>query len=146
MYWSPSSPEVRILAAESFGNLKRSSTSSATTPWKVLGSSEIDLTRPTTTPALRTGAWTLRPPMLSKRAVSGYVVPLLKLPRLAAFSARNSSPRMPSSTNSPTSVSMLFLPIDFLFLAQGVENISAVSTKSIASTLSDEITTVRVVA
>jgi hypothetical protein len=29
---------------------------------------------------------------------------------------------------------------------QGVENISAVSTKSIASTPSDEITTVRVVA
>ena len=42
-----------------------------TTPWKVLPSSVMAFTRPTVTPALRTGARTFRPPMLSKRAVIG---------------------------------------------------------------------------
>jgi hypothetical protein len=67
-YWSPSRPAVRILAELSRGNSKRLSRSSVTTPWKLLPSKEIPVTRPTVTPALRTGARTLRPPMLSNRA------------------------------------------------------------------------------
>src|SRR6185312_11826185 len=36
---------------------------------------------------------------------------LLKVPRLAAFRARKTSPAMPSRTKMPTSISTLFLPI-----------------------------------
>ena len=83
----------------------------------------------------------------------------LKLPRLAAFRARKTTPAMPSSTKMPTNVSMLFLPIDRSLSCAvsvrdvnvparrryGVENMSAVRTKSIISTPSEAMTTVRVV-
>ena len=104
--------------------------------------------RPTVTPALRTGARTFKPPMLSKRAVTVYELPLPTLPRLAALSARKTSPRMPSKTNSPTIVSIFFVAIlgPHPVCHQGAENIKAVSTKSTPSTAKEEITTVRVVA
>ena len=58
------------MAAVSLGNWYARSMDSVTTPWKLLGSSEMPVTRPTVTPALRTGARAFRPPMLSKRAVT----------------------------------------------------------------------------
>ena len=68
MYWSPSRPAVRILAEESTGNCTLSLIFMITRPWYVFLSSVIDVTWPTDTPALRTGAFFFRPPMLSKRA------------------------------------------------------------------------------
>ena len=57
---------------------------------------------------------------------------------------------MPSRTNRPTKISVLFFAISIRFLCltplHGVENIIAVRMKSIASTASEEKTTVRVVA
>ena len=59
-----------------------------------------------TTPALFTAARGLRPPMLSKSAVTAYVAfPKLKLPRLAACSAMKSAARKPSTRKSPTMIS-----------------------------------------
>jgi len=68
----------------------------------------IDVTEPTDTPALRTGAFFFRPPMLSKRARTVYVFVGLKLVRLAAFNARNARAMMTSKTKTPTRVSVLF--------------------------------------
>ena len=56
------------MADVSRGNWYDCSMSSVTTPWNVLPSSPMCVTRPTVTPALRTGARTFSPPMLSKRA------------------------------------------------------------------------------
>ena len=76
----------------------------------------------------------------------------MKLLKFAALSERNTSAAIPSSTKKPTNISVPFLFMILLsaglfsVLPQRVENISAVSKKSIANTLSDETTTVRVVA
>ena len=89
--------------------------------------------------------------MLSKRARTVYIFVPLKLPRLAVFNARNASAMMPSNTKTPTRVSVLFFAMSdpilyYLHRTHGVENITAVRMKSIASTDNDENTTVRVVA
>ncbi|MNV94798.1 hypothetical protein D3C71_1896260 [compost metagenome] len=70
MYWSPSKPVVRILSELSLGNLYCFSSAMCTLAWKVWSSKVIDWIRPTTTPALRTAALGLSPPILSKRAVT----------------------------------------------------------------------------
>src|SRR5512134_3339362 len=79
-------------------------------------------TRPTVTPALFTGARTLRPPMLSKLAVTAYVPPTRNVARFAAFSARNTIASRPSSTNRPTSVSILLRPIAHSVLTRRAEH------------------------
>src|SRR5512145_3090708 len=79
-------------------------------------------TRPIVTPALFTGARTFRPPMLSNLAVTAYVPPTRKVARFAAFSARNTIASRPSSTNRPTSVSILLRPIAHSVLTRRAEH------------------------
>ena len=72
---------------------------------------------------------------------------MLKLARLAAYSARNSSAAIPSSTNRPTMISMVLVRMGHQVRDRhGVENINAVRMKSMPSTPSEAITTERVVA
>ena len=83
--------------------------------------------------------------------IAGIVFLALKAANLGSFSGGDTytlMAAMPSSTNTPTMVSMPFLPIVLSLQSwfYGVENINAVSTKSVASTPSEAMTTVRVVA
>src|SRR6218665_2913896 len=109
----------------------------------------MSCTRPTSTPALRTAAWGLSPPMLSKRAVMREPDCHCRLSKLADCSARNTSASTPSSTNRPTHRSFFERCICRCFLHLPVShqlNIRAVRMKSSASTASEASTTVRVVA
>src|SRR5690606_2850161 len=69
MYWSPSTPDVRMDADVSTGNASLPSTSSVTRARKSSDRS-IDLTCPTRTPPITTCARFLSPPISSKVAVS----------------------------------------------------------------------------
>ena len=111
-------------------------------------SSRIAVTRPTVTPALRTGARGFEAADVVESRLQRVALALcLKLARLAAFNAMKVMAEMPNSTNSPTSVSRLSCSSPTTSRANhGVENISAVRMKSMPSTASDDTTTVRVVA
>src|SRR6218665_80850 len=95
----------------------------------------MSCTRPTSTPALRTAAWGLSPPMLSKRAGMREPDCHCRLSKLADCSARNTSASTPRSTNRPTHRSFFERCICRCFLHLPVShqlNIKAVRMKSAA--------------
>src|SRR5882672_5865788 len=102
MYCSPRSPEVRIFAELSLGNWKRLSMFIATTASKVSLSKRMSPTRPTTTPALLTGARIFRPPMFSNFALTWYMSAEENEARFATFIDRNSSAPIPTTAKIPT--------------------------------------------
>ena len=103
-YCSPSRPEVRILADGVLRKLVALVDVHASPRASKLSlSKRMSATRPTTTPALFTGARTLRPPMLSNsRRHAGRSRRCVNVPRLPTLSARNSSAASPTATKMPT--------------------------------------------
>src|SRR6185437_6287543 len=78
----------------------------------------MSATRPTSTPALRTGARTLRPPMLSNRASTRYVLSARSAPRFPTFNASTSSAAKPAVTKAPNQRSIVVLSIVFVGLGE----------------------------
>src|SRR5213079_1589443 len=78
----------------------------------------MSCTRPTRTPALRTGPRTLRPPILSKSASTRYVCVARSAPRLPTFRASTRRAANPAATNAPNQRSIVVLSIFLAFRAQ----------------------------
>ena len=116
----------------------------------------IEATRPTVTPALRTGARTFSPPMLSKYAVRRVGVAAAEIAQVGGLEGEEQQPEHAEKHEQARPASLrLFFPslhprsshdANGLDQPPGVENIMAVSTKSMISVASEATTTPRVVA
>src|SRR5579871_865411 len=102
MYCSPSNPDVRICADVSLGKGYLALMVKVTTASNVCGSKLISVTRPSSTPAARTGARTLRAPILLKCPFTLYTAADDRLEALAARRAMKISAAMAARTNRPT--------------------------------------------
>ena len=104
MYCSPSKPLVKIFSELSLGKAYDHPWTRSRAPERSLSSNVMDSTRPTTTPlALRTAAWGLRPPMLSKPRTDAVTPEKLKqVQQVGRLQRQEHQRHCPSITNNPT--------------------------------------------